>query len=82
MPTRSMDKLILDYIAKELTNEALEDDLDSDDDLLGGGILDSLGMMKLILFIEQEFEVKVPPEDMIIENFMTVDHIITYLNKE
>jgi len=76
-----MNKTILDYITKELTNEQLEDELHSDDDLLGGGILDSLGMMKLILFIEERFEVKVPPEDMVIENFMTVNHINEYLAK-
>lgn len=76
-----MDKIILDYITDELTHETLDDALEADDDLLGGGILDSLGMMKLILFIENEFEVKVPPEDMVIENFMTVGHISSYLEK-
>ncbi|MEO9892393.1 acyl carrier protein [Aurantibacter sp.] len=77
-----MNKIILDYISNELTNEQLEDPLESGDDLLGSGILDSMGMMKLILFIENEFEIKVPPEDMVIENFMTVGHIITYLENK
>ncbi len=77
-----MDKIILEYITNELTNEQLDDVLESDDDLLGGGILDSMGMMKLILFIENEFGVKVPPEDMVIENFMTVGHITVYLNNK
>lgn len=77
-----MNKIILDHITKDLTNEPLEEGLHPDDDLLGGGILDSLGMMKLILFIEEKFEVKVPPEDMIIENFMTVAHISEYLSKK
>lgn len=76
-----MDKILIDYITEELVNETLEDALENDDDLLGGGILDSLGMMKLILFIEKECNIKVPPEDMVIENFMTVGHIATYLEK-
>lgn len=76
-----MDKILIDYITKELLNETLEDALETDDDLLGGGILDSLGMMKLILFIEKESNTKVPPEDMVIENFMTVGHIVAYLEK-
>jgi acyl carrier protein len=37
--------------------------------------------MKLVGFIEKEFEVKVPPEDIIIENFMDVEAIEKYLNK-
>ena len=76
-----MDKILINYITAELINETLEDALEPDDDLLGGGILDSLGMMKLILFIEKECAIKVPPQDMIIENFMTVGHITTYLEK-
>lgn len=76
-----MDNILVNYIANELTNEALDEALEPSDDLLGSGILDSMGMMKLILFVEEEFAVKVPPEDMIIENFMTVEHIVTYLEK-
>lgn len=61
--------------------EATEDKINEQDDLLGSGILDSLGMMKLILFIEKEFNIKVPTEDMTIENFMTIEHITNYLAK-
>ncbi len=57
-----------------------EEQIDAQDDLLGEGILDSLGMMKLILFIETEFKTKVPPQDMTIENFMTVNDINNYLS--
>ena len=77
-----MDKILIDYISNELINESLEDALEESDDLLGGGILDSMGMMKLILFVEKEFDVKVPPEDMTIENFMTVGHIMEYIQNK
>lgn len=75
-----MEEKIIKYI-EELSSEAIEGELESSEDLLGSGILDSLGMMKLIGFIEEEFEFKVLPEDMVIENFMTVDHITEYLQK-
>lgn len=75
-----MNDIILKYIQEQLLNNEIEADLEAEDDLLGDGILDSLGMMKLILFIETEFETKVPPQDMIIENFMTVNHITKYLS--
>jgi len=78
----NMNKMLLNYIQEQLLNNELEDDLEAQDDLLGDGILDSLGMMKLILFIETQFKTKVPPQDMIIENFMTVEHIVNYLAKK
>ena len=76
-----MNEILLKYIQEQLLNNEMEDELDAQDDLLGDGILDSLGMMKLILFIETEFSTKVPPQDMVIENFMTVQHISDYLAK-
>lgn len=76
-----MTETILKYISEQLLNNELEDELEAIDDLLGDGILDSLGMMKLILFIETEYTIKIPPQDMVIENFMSVDHITNYLSK-
>lgn len=77
-----MNKTLIKYISEQLLNNELEEELEAQDDLLGDGILDSLGMMKLILFIETEYSTKVPPQDMVIENFMTVQHISDYLAKQ
>ncbi|TBN04421.1 acyl carrier protein [Hyunsoonleella flava] len=75
-----MEQVILKYINEQLLfDNEMEEDLDSDTDLLGSGILDSLGMVQLIAFVEKEFMVKVPPEDMVIENFMNVDSVCAYL---
>ena len=62
--------------------EATEDKINEQDDLLGSGILDSLGMMKFIAFIETEFNFSIPPEDMIIENFMTIEHVCNYITSK
>jgi len=75
-----MEKGIITYIEKELASDELEDGLEITDDLLGSGILDSLGMVKLITFVEETFAVSIPPEDMVIENFMTVENICEYIN--
>jgi len=76
-----MNEILINYVTEQLANNDLDDALDIHDDLLGSGLLDSLGMMKLIFFIETEFKIAVPPEDMIIENFMTIAHISNYLKK-
>lgn len=77
-----MKETLIKYIQEQLLNNEFEEELEVTDDLLGDGILDSLGMMKLILFIETEYSTKVPPQDMVIENFMSVEHIINYLSKK
>lgn len=69
---------IIAFIKDEISMEVL-DDIDVQEDLLGSGILDSMGMMKLIDFIEKEKRIAIPEGDMTVENFMTLERIETYL---
>jgi acyl carrier protein len=67
---------------KEYVREQLLSDrgapLQDEDDLIENGI-DSVGMMSLVLFIEEEWKVAVPPEDVILDNFQSIAAIETYL---
>lgn len=75
-----MKKKLIDYIQNELLeSEETDELLASDEDLLSSGLLDSLSVMKLISFMEKNFGVVVPPADMVIENFVTVDAISEYI---
>ena len=77
-----MNDILLKYIKEELLNNEIEEDFDESEDLLGSGILDSLDMVQLIAFVENEFKVAVGPEDMVIENFMTVNHIVNFIQEK
>lgn len=76
-----MNDKIITYIKEEIALMPLES-IDVHEDLLGSGIVDSLGMMKLVVFLEKEFQVKIAPEDMTVENFDTIYHISEYLSKK
>ncbi|MGH7506104.1 MAG: acyl carrier protein [Longimicrobiales bacterium] len=65
------------YIGEQLLNDG-NGSIADQDDLLESGI-DSVAMMTLVLFIEEEWKVAVPPEDVILENFQSVAAIETYL---
>lgn len=52
-----------------------------DDNLLLSGLVDSLGMLRLVAFIEAQFQCDVPPEDVTIENFATLRVIADYLER-
>ena len=73
-----MKQTLLNYIQEQLLTDP-EIELVAEDDLLGGGLVDSIGMVKLISFIEKEYQLTIPPQDMLIENFMSVNHIEQYL---
>ena len=78
--TLNKQDILADYIAQELLTETDGVTLAPEDDLLTTGLIDSLGIMRLVTFIEEEFGTDVPPEDIVIENFLTITHISNYLH--
>ncbi len=69
---------ISSYIATELLNEPKRV-IGEDDDLLTGGLVDSMGIMSLVFFIEQQYKVQIAPGDVTIENFRSLRAIERYL---
>ncbi len=74
---------MLDTIGQYICEELLEDDepLDGDENLLADGMVDSLGMLRLVGFIDDTFDIVIPPEDFVLENFRTLNQLMVYLNK-
>lgn len=69
---------IRNYITRELLMKpdlALADS----EELLLSGLIDSLGAMRLIAHLETLYGIKVPPEDVLIEHFETIDAMAQYL---
>jgi acyl carrier protein len=50
------------------------------DALLETGILDSLGVLDLVTFIEQKFSVVVTDEELSPGNFQTIDYIAAFIS--
>lgn len=71
--------LIRDFILHELLNGEQADELEFDTNLLVSGLVDSLGMVRLIAHLEEKLCVKIPPEDVTIENFISIDVMADYL---
>lgn len=67
--------MILDSTGKEF--EIKSDDMN----LIDVGFLDSLSMMQLIDEIEEAYNIEVDGEDIIPENFDTVNHIIETISR-
>ena len=53
--------------------------LDDNDSLLGSGIIDSMGVMEVIAFLETEFGVEVGDDDVTEENLGSIRAISNYI---
>ncbi len=71
--------LLTCFVTEELLDE--EEPVGANENLLADGMLDSLGMMRLVAYIDQELGYKVPPGDLVIENFRTIGLISDYLER-
>lgn len=71
---------IKQYIADTLVAGSEGFKLEDDHDLLVSNMLDSLGVMRLVEYIEGLMDMKIPPEDITIENFQSVTKIDQYLS--
>lgn len=67
------------FIVEELLSGEVE--LDNDDNLLADGMVDSLGMLRLVSHIEAELNIKIPHSDLVIETFRTIETITHYLEQ-
>ena len=69
------------FIARELMFSDDEDAVGSDEALLGSGIIDSLGIMRLVSYIEEEFGVVVPEDQLVPEHFQTVHRLAAFVDR-
>ncbi len=72
-------EMLKNFISTELLNNGKQ--IDAEENLLMDGMIDSIGMLRLVTFVEEEFNLKIPYEDLTIENFRSVNVISGYLEK-
>jgi len=68
-----------------LENHLFTDDesrLKDADSFLETGILDSTGIMELILFIEESQNLKVTDDEMVPENLDSIDNLVAYIERK
>lgn len=77
-----MKKTIRHYILGNLLFTEDESALQDGDSFLDSGIIDSTGVLEIILFIEETFGVKVNDDEMIPANLDSVDNLAAFINRK
>ena len=76
-----LENQLIDYLNEEIFHNRLKNPIKMEDDLLGSGLVDSMGLMRFIGFIEKILDIKIPPQDLVLENFTSVSAIVSYLQQ-
>ena len=74
-----METIVSDYISRELVPDAALLPLTNETSLLDSGVLDSLSLLRLVVFLEERFGITMGDADLLPENFASVNAICAYL---
>jgi len=74
-----LEAVINDYVSRELVQDASLLPLGNATSLLDTGVLDSLSLLRLVVFIQERFGITVDDVDLVPEHFDSVDAICAYL---
>lgn len=68
-----------DYITQEIAYERTNLLLSNDFNLIEQGVIDSMGILRVMNFIEEQFGLLLEPGDLLLENFATLAAMTTFI---
>ncbi len=74
-------KEVRDFIVSNLLFDA-DTELDNDTSFLESGIIDSTGVLELIMFLESTYGIKITPEEMVPENLDSLNRVAGFLTRK
>jgi acyl carrier protein len=69
------------FIVDEFMPDVPVEELDADFDLLTGGVVDSLGLLKVVAWLETEFDILVDDSELGPESFRTATAIADFIDQ-
>ena len=71
--------VIINFIKENFIAGRSEIILTPEQSLLDSGIIDSTGVLELVMFLEEKYSIKIEDEELIPENLDSIDNIIKFL---
>lgn len=78
MTTDETKERVYSFLSKYLRETSLEDETD----LFASGLLNSLFAMELVLFVEEQFKIIVENEDLDLDNFLSIQAIVSFIERK
>jgi len=73
---------IIAYIWHVLYKEEGDVGLSATDNLIEGSPIDSMGVVQLVAFLEQQFQVSIRPGEVTLKNFKTASAMLALIEKK
>ena len=80
-PSATIDDQIRGFLLRTFPT-ARKTGLQNDTLLLEGGVIDSLGTLNIVEFLESSFNIRIADDDLVPENFASIDHLSAFTRKK
>ncbi len=84
-PTMSDKKDLANPVRKFILKQfplARQRTIQDNDALLDSGIVDSMGVLDIVTFIESEFDITIADDDMVFENFQSIATLAAFVHSK
>lgn len=81
MSESTAERQIAEFIVTHLAPNVDLESLTPHRKLLEGNVIQSLQLLRLVMFLEQTFKTRIPARDMRVENFETVASIVNLVRQ-
>jgi acyl carrier protein len=71
-----------DFIVDEIALGRGIGSIARDDDLLAGGVIDSLGVTQLVAFLEERFSIRVTDDELVPSNFQSLARLEAFVARK
>ena len=80
MDTAGNQHRIRAFVVENLLLGEEENDFSDSQSFLESGLIDSTGILEVIAFLEEEYEITIADEEMVPDNLDSVDNIVAFLD--
>ena len=78
----SIEQEIRQFIIDNFLFGEPETQLSNNDSLLDQGIIDSMGVLELVTFLEDKYEIEIPDDELVPTNLDSVNRMIEFVQRK
>jgi acyl carrier protein len=79
---QSVQDVIINFINENFIMGRSKLKLTPEQSLLESGIIDSTGVLELVMYLEERYSIKIEDEELVPENLDSIDNIVKFLKSK
>ena len=80
--TSSVSDVLITFIKENFITGRSQKEISPEESLVDSGIIDSTGILELVMFIEEKYSITIGDEELIPENLDSVKNLVAFLERK